>query len=196
MKRAFDIIISLSGITLLSPMLLYIAIRVKSDSKGNIFYKQKRVGRNGREFYLYKFRTMHAGSDAHSLLTYGCTDARITPFGTFLRKNKLDELPQLYNVLKGEMSIVGPRPEVKKYVDLYDEHQQNILKVKPGITDLASITFINENDLLAAHAEPEKYYVEYILPEKIRLNQVYIASPSVTNYFRIIGLTLKKIATR
>lgn len=196
MKRAFDIIISLSGITLLSPMLMYIAMRVKYDSKGNIFYKQKRVGRNGREFYLYKFRTMYNGSDAHSLLTYGCTDNRITSFGAFLRKNKLDELPQLYNVLRGEMSIVGPRPEVKKYVDLYDKNQQSVLKVKPGITDMASITFINENDLLAAHAEPERYYIEYIMPEKIRLNQVYITSPSVTNYFKIIGLTIKKIATR
>lgn len=196
MKRAFDIIISLSGITLLSPMLMYIAMRVKYDSKGNIFYKQKRVGHNGREFYLYKFRTMYNGSDAHSLLTYGCTDNRITSFGAFLRKNKLDELPQLYNVLRGEMSIVGPRPEVKKYVDLYDKNQQSVLKVKPGITDMASITFINENDLLAAHAEPERYYIEYIMPEKIRLNQVYITSPSVTNYFKIIGLTIKKIATR
>lgn len=195
MKRLLDIFFSFTGLLVLSPLLLFIAFRIKADSKGNIFYKQKRVGKNGREFYLLKFRTMKAGSDAKDLLTYGGNDARITKFGAFLREYKLDELPQLFNVLIGQMSIVGPRPEVKKYVDLYSEEQRRILAIKPGITDLASIQFIDENELLAEQSNPEQYYIEKIMPEKIRLNEVFISSPTVYNYFRIILLTIKKMIT-
>lgn len=194
MKRLLDIIFSLAGLILLSPFLLYIAIRVKLDSSGNIFYKQLRVGRHGKEFFLYKFRTMHTGSDKTDLLTYG-DDSRITPFGKFLRKYKLDELPQLFNVLKGEMSIVGPRPEVKRYAALYNDDQKRILSVKPGITDIASIHYIDEASLLAQQQEPEQYYINHVMPEKIRLNLDYINRPTVGNYFRIISLTIKKIAT-
>ena len=196
MKRLLDVLFSLSGLVLLSPLIIYSAIRVKMDTTGNVFYKQKRVGKHGREFYLYKFRTMHANSDKVDLLTYGGEDPRITPFGSFLRKYKLDELPQLFNVLRGDMSIVGPRPEVKRYTDLYTVDQRKILNVRPGITDIASITFIDENNLLAAQPDPEKYYIEQVMPEKIRLNQSFISSPTLFNYLRIIALTIKKIATR
>lgn len=196
MKRLLDVLFSLSGLVLLSPLIIYSAIRVKMDTTGNVFYKQKRVGKHGREFYLYKFRTMHANSDKVDLLTYGGDDPRITPFGSFLRKYKLDELPQLFNVLRGDMSIVGPRPEVKRYTDLYTVDQRKILNVRPGITDIASITFIDENNLLAAQPDPEKYYIEQVMPEKIRLNQSFISSPTLFNYLRIIALTIKKIATR
>lgn len=196
MKRLLDVLFSLSGLTLLSPLIIYSAIRVKMDTTGNVFYKQKRVGKHGKEFYLYKFRTMHANSDKVDLLTYGGDDPRITPFGSFLRKYKLDELPQLFNVLRGDMSIVGPRPEVKRYTDLYTAEQRKVLNVRPGITDIASITFIDENNLLAAQPDPEKYYIEQVMPEKIRLNQSFISSPTLFNYLRIIALTIKKIATR
>lgn len=196
MKRLLDVLFSLSGLILLSPLIIYSAIRIKMDTSGNVFYKQKRVGKYGKEFYLYKFRTMHANSDKIDLLTYGGDDPRITSFGSFLRKYKLDELPQLFNVLCGDMSIVGPRPEVKRYTDLYTPEQQKVLNVKPGITDIASIHFIDENNLLAAQADPEKYYIEQVMPEKIRLNQAYISSPSLFNYLRIIVLTIKKIAAR
>jgi lipopolysaccharide/colanic/teichoic acid biosynthesis glycosyltransferase len=194
MKRLLDIIFSISGLVTLSPVFIYIAIRIKADTKGNVFYKQKRVGKNGVEFYLYKFRTMQADADKTGLLTYGNTDRRITGFGSFLRRNKLDELPQLVNVLIGDMSIVGPRPEVKKYVDLYTDEQKQVLNVRPGITDIASIRFINENDILARQPDPEKYYIERIMPDKIRLNKVFIAQPTIYNYLRIIALTIKRIA--
>lgn len=196
MKRVLDILLSLSGIIILSPLLIYIAIRIKLDSQGNVFYRQLRIGKNGKEFYLFKFRTMHDGSDGMHLLTYGSTDSRITSFGRFLRKYKLDELPQLFNVFWGDMSIVGPRPEVKKYVNTYTPEQREILSVKPGITDIASITFYDESEILAMQENPEEYYIKYIIPEKIKLNRVFITSPSLYNYFRIIGLTIKKIATR
>lgn len=194
MKRLLDIVFSVAGLVILSPVFIYIAIRIKADTNGNVFYKQKRVGRRGVEFYLYKFRTMQADADKTGLLTYGTTDVRITGFGSFLRRNKLDELPQLVNVLKGDMSIVGPRPEVKKYVDLYTDEQRQVLNVKPGITDIASIRFINENEILAQQPDPEKYYIERIMPDKIRLNKVFIAQPTIYNYLRIIALTIKRIA--
>lgn len=195
MKRLFDILFSIIGLIVLSPLLAYIALRVKLDTPGNIFYKQKRVGKNGKEFYLFKFRTMRADSDKINLLTLG-KDVRITGFGRFLRKYKLDELPQLVNVLLGQMSIVGPRPEVKKYVDLYTTGQRKILNVKPGLTDMASIHFIDESELLANQPDPEQYYIQHIMPEKIRLNDIFITSPTLYNYFHIIALTIKKIATR
>lgn len=195
MKRFLDILFSTTGILILSPLIIYISIRIKMDTTGNIFYKQKRVGKGGKEFYLYKFRTMRAESDKVNLLTYGGNDERITGFGSFLRRYKLDEMPQLVNVLMGNMSIVGPRPEVKKYVDLYTTEQRMILNVKPGITDMASIRFINESDLLAQQSNPEQYYIEHIMPEKIRLNMIFITQPTVFNYVKIIVLTLKKIVS-
>lgn len=193
MKRLLDILFSAVGLVILSPLILYISIRIKMDTSGNIFYKQKRVGKNGKEFFLYKFRTMRAGSDKVDLLTYG-NDSRITAFGQFLRRYKLDELPQLVNVMAGNMSLVGPRPEVKKYVDLYTPEQKKILSVRPGITDEASIRFYNENEILAAQSQPEQYYINHIMPEKIKLNQAFIENPTVANYFRIISSTIKKIA--
>lgn len=193
MKRLLDILFSAVGLVILSPLILYISIRIKMDTSGNIFYKQKRVGKNGEEFFLYKFRTMRAGSDKVDLLTYG-NDSRITAFGQFLRRYKLDELPQLVNVMAGNMSLVGPRPEVKKYVDLYTPEQKKILSVRPGITDEASIRFYNENEILAAQSQPEQYYINHIMPEKIKLNQAFIENPTVANYFRIISSTIKKIA--
>lgn len=194
MIRVFDLVISILGIILLSPLLLYIAIRVKLDSRGNIFYKQLRVGKGLKEFYLYKFRTMKANSDAKDLLTYGNFDIRITKFGAFLRRKKLDELPQLFNVIRGDMSIVGPRPEVKKYVDTYSEEQLDVLSVKPGITDQASIEYLDESELLAKQTNPEDYYIKYIIPEKIQLNRSFINDPSVSHYWSIIFKTIKKIA--
>lgn len=196
MKRLLDIIFSATGLIILSPLFIYIAIRIKMDTQGNVFYKQKRVGKRGSEFYLYKFRSMRAESDKVNLLTYGGSDSRITPFGAFIRKYKLDELPQLVNVLKGDMSIVGPRPEVKKYVDLYTPEQRQVLSVRPGITDMASIYFIDESELLAKQPDPERYYIEYIMPQKIEFNKDFIAAPSTLNYLRIIALTIKRIATR
>ncbi len=192
MTRFLDVVFSLIGIVLLSPVFLLVAIWIRLDSKGPVFYRQQRIGRYGAAFSLYKFRSMRLDADKGSLLTFSDTDARITKPGRFIRKYKIDELPQLLNVLAGEMSIVGPRPEVKKYVDLYTEEQRNVLKVRPGITDIASITYYNENKMLESQNDPEQYYIHHIMPDKIRLNKLYIDNPSTANYFRIIFLTIKK----
>lgn len=192
MTRFFDIIFSFVGLIILSPVLLFICLWVKFTSRGPVFYKQKRVGLGGKEFLLYKFRSMYVNADKRGLLTVG-KDTRITSSGYYLRKYKLDELPQLFNVLTGNMSIVGPRPEVKKYVDLYTDEQKKILNVRPGITDLASIKYKNENDLLHTQSDPEQYYIAHIMPEKIRLNREYIENQNVINYLKIIFLTLQNI---
>lgn len=192
LKRIFDIISSLLGLTLLSPFMLIIAILIKIDSKGPVFFKQVRVTKNGREFKIFKYRTMRVGSDKYSQITVG-KDDRITKIGLFLRKYKLDEIPQLINVLLGDMSLVGPRPEVPKYVALYTEEQREILKVRAGITDYASIEFSNENDILADEADPEKAYIEKIMPRKIELNKKYLSEISVITDIKIILLTIKKI---
>ncbi len=192
LKRIFDIIFSLLGLTLLLPFMLIIAILIKIDSKGPIFFKQVRVTKNGREFKIFKYRTMKIGSDKYSQITVG-KDSRITKVGDFLRKYKLDEIPQLINVLIGDMSLVGPRPEVPKYVALYTEEQREILKVRAGITDYASIEFSNENDILANEADPEKAYIEKIMPRKIELNKKYLSEISVMTDIKIILLTIKKI---
>jgi len=189
MTRVFDIIFSFVGLIILSPVLLFICLWVKLTSKGPVFYKQKRVGFGGKEFWLYKFRSMYVDADKRGLLTVG-KDTRITSSGYYLRKYKLDELPQLFNVLTGSMSIVGPRPEVKKYVDLYTDEQKKILNVRPGITDLASIKYKNENDLLHTQSDPEQYYIAHIMPEKIRFNNIFIKSPTPANYFKIIFMTI------
>ena len=192
LKRIFDIILSLFGLMILFPFMLIIAILIKLDSKGPVFFKQIRVTKNGREFKIFKYRTMRVGSDKYSQITVG-KDNRITKIGAFLRKYKLDEIPQLINVLLGDMSLVGPRPEVPKYVALYTKEQKEILKVRAGITDYASIEFSDENDLLASEEDPEKAYIEKIMPKKIELNKKYILEISILTDIKIILLTIKKI---
>ena len=172
--------------------MIIIAILIKLDSKGPVFFKQVRVTKNEREFKIFKYRTMRVGSDKYSQITVG-KDSRITKVGDFLRKYKLDEIPQLINVLIGDMSLVGPRPEVPKYVALYTEEQREILKVRAGITDYASIEFSNENDILANETDPEKAYIEKIMPRKIELNKKYLSEISVMTDIKIILLTIKKI---
>ena len=192
LKRIFDITLSLFGLIILLPFMLIIAILIKLDSKGPVFFKQIRVTKNGREFKIFKYRTMRVGSDKYSQITVG-KDNRITKIGAFLRKYKLDEIPQLINVLLGDMSLVGPRPEVPKYVALYTKEQKEILKVRAGITDYASIEFSDENDLLASEEDPEKAYIEKIMPKKIELNKKYILEISILTDIKIILLTIKKI---
>jgi len=193
MIRFFDILFSFIGLTILTPILLIISFLVVCTSQGTIFYKQIRVGKNDEDFVLYKFRTMKTGSDRKSLLTVGYNDSRITNIGRFLRKYKLDELPQLWNVLKGDMSLVGPRPEVRKYVNLYNDAQKRVLSIRPGITDYASVAFVDENRILAQSKDPEKEYIEAIMPKKLELNLRYIENPSVKEYFKILLLTAKSI---
>lgn len=192
LKRIFDTILSLFGLIILLPFMLIIAIFIKLDSKGPVFFKQVRVTKNGREFKIFKYRTMRVGSDKYSQITVG-KDNRITKVGAFLRKYKLDEIPQLINVLIGDMSLVGPRPEVPKYVALYTDEQKEILKVRAGITDYASIEFSDENDLLASEENPEKAYIEKVMPKKIELNKKYISEISILTDIKIILLTIKKI---
>ncbi|SNR67098.1 Sugar transferase involved in LPS biosynthesis (colanic, teichoic acid) [Maribacter sedimenticola] len=193
LKRIFDILMALIGIILLLPIFIIISVFIKLDSSEPIFYKQIRVGLNNNDFKLLKFRTMASGSDKKSLITIGNNDTRITKPGTFLRKYKLDELPQLINVLLGDMSLVGPRPEVRRYVSLYDKLQLRVLSVKPGITDLASIQFSNENELLKGQANPEKFYIENIMPKKLNLNLEYIQKMNFFYDLKLIILTIKKI---
>ncbi|MEO8665022.1 MAG: sugar transferase [Ignavibacteria bacterium] len=192
-KRVFDIFFSLMGLIILSPALLIIAIIIKSDSKGPVIYKQLRVGKGNRDFTLLKFRTMRSDSDKDGLLTVGGKDPRITPAGYFLRKYKLDELPQLYNILKGDMSFVGPRPEVRKYVELYDDRQKKVLEVCPGLTDIASIKYRNESELLKEAKDPEEFYIKEIIPDKIRLNLEYINDNSLFKDVKVILKTFKAI---
>jgi len=192
LKRIFDITLSLFGLIILLPFMLIIAILIKFDSKGTIFFKQIRVTKDGKEFKIFKYRTMKVGSDKYSQITVG-QDERITKIGSFLRKYKLDEIPQLINVFIGDMSLVGPRPEVPKYVALYTDEQKEILKVRAGITDYASIEFSDENDLLASEKNPEEAYIEKIMPKKIELNKKYLSEISVLTDIKIILLTIKKI---
>jgi lipopolysaccharide/colanic/teichoic acid biosynthesis glycosyltransferase len=193
LKRLFDIIFSVAGLTFLSPLFLIMAIWIRKDSKGPIFYKQIRVGKNNTEFLLYKFRSMVTGADQKGLLTVGGKDPRVTKSGYFIRKFKLDEFPQLINVLLGDMSIVGPRPEVPKYVALYNEDQKKVLSVRPGISDWASIRFSDENELLEKAKNPESLYISEIMPEKLLMNLEYIEKRNLWIDFKIIILTLRKI---
>lgn len=193
MIRFFDFILSLVGLVVLAPIFIVLAIWIKTDSRGPVFYKQVRVGQNGIDFGLFKFRSMVVDADKKGLITVGGRDPRITRSGYFIRKYKLDELPQLINVLLGDMSLVGPRPEVRKYVDLYTDEQQKVLSVKPGITDYASIEYMDENEILGKSSDPEKTYIEEIMPEKIKYNMKYIQNKNVSEYFKIIFLTLLKI---
>ena len=178
---------------MLSPVFLCVYVGICLESRGGGFYSQLRVGRNGKDFYVYKFRSMRMGADKQGLITVGGRDSRITRVGYFIRKYKLDELPQLFNVLKGDMSLVGPRPEVRKYVELYTEAQKKVLSVRPGITDYASIEYVDENAILGRAKDADKVYVEQILPDKIRYNMKYIEHRSVKEYFKIIYLTIWSI---
>lgn len=193
MIRFFDFILSLVGLVVLAPIFIVLAIWIKIDSKGPVFYRQVRVGQNSIDFGLFKFRSMVVDADKKGLITVGGRDPRITRSGYFIRKYKLDELPQLINVLVGDMSLVGPRPEVRKYVDLYTDEQQKVLSVKPGITDYASIEYMDENEILGKSSDPEKIYIEEIMPEKIKYNMKYINNKNLFEYFKIILLTVLKI---
>ena len=192
-KRGIDILFSLIGLICLFPFFIFISFFIFITSKGGVFFVQLRVGKNNKDFNLYKFRTMFLNSDNKGLLTVGNNDKRITKLGYYLRKNKLDELPQLINVLNGTMSLVGPRPEVRKYVNLYNSEQKSILDVKPGITDLASIMYYNENEILANSVNPEQTYINEIMPIKLELNKQYINEMSLLTDLKIIFKTFMKL---
>jgi len=187
-KRIFDILASGLGLVVLSPIFLILAIWIKLDNKGPVFYRQVRVGRHNKDFRIFKFRSMRVGADKGSLVTIGGHDPRITRSGYFIRKFKLDEFPQLINVFVGDMSLVGPRPEVRHYVDYWTSEQMRVLEVRPGITDPASIKFRNENDLMEKAEDPEKYYIEVIMQEKLRLYLEYVDNHS---FWGDIGLIFK-----
>jgi lipopolysaccharide/colanic/teichoic acid biosynthesis glycosyltransferase len=193
MKRIFDIVASFIGLLILSPLFLFLGIWISRESKGGIFYKQIRVGKNGVDFKLWKFRSMVPDADKKGLLTVGGRDPRITRAGYFLRKYKLDELPQLINVLLGDMSLVGPRPEVRKYVDLYTVEQRQVLSVRPGITDYASLEYFEENELLAKSENPEETYICEVMPAKLKLNARYIKDASFLKDIKIIMRTILRI---
>lgn len=196
MKRLFDIIASGLGLLILSPLFLILTIWIKLDSKGPVFFRQVRVGRYNKDFKIFKFRSMYVGSDKGSLVTIGGRDPRITRSGYFIRKFKLDELPQLINVFIGDMSIVGPRPEVRLYVNYWTEKQMQILNVRPGITDPASIKFRNENELLETVENPEKYYIEVIMQEKIKLYLEYVNKHNIWYDIKLIFKTFWVIITK
>lgn len=195
MKRIFDILVSGIGLLCLSPLLLIVAIWIKLDSPGPIFYRQVRVGRYNKDFRIFKFRSMRIGSDKGSLVTIGGRDPRITRSGYFIRKFKIDELPQLINVIVGDMSLVGPRPEVRHYVNYWTPEQMHVLDVRPGITDPASIKYRNENELLAQAEDPEKYYIEVIMQEKIKLYLEYTEKSSFWYDIKLIFQTFWVIIT-
>jgi lipopolysaccharide/colanic/teichoic acid biosynthesis glycosyltransferase len=189
--RFFDFVFSLIGLVVCLPFFLVFACWIIMDSRGGVLFRQPRVGRYNKDFTLLKFRTMKVNSG--SLLTVGENDQRITSSGRFLRKYKIDELPQLFNVLTGDMSLVGPRPEVRKYVQMYSQEQLKVLSVKPGITDYASIAYTDENAILGKAADPETAYIKEIMPHKILLNMQFIERPGLRNYFSIIFKTLQKL---
>lgn len=195
MKRLFDIIASACGLLVLSPVFLIMAIWIKQDSNGPVFYRQVRVGRHNKDFRIFKFRSMRLGADKGSLVTIGARDPRITRSGYFIRKYKLDEFPQLINVFLGEMSVVGPRPEVRRYVNYWTPEQMHVLDVRPGITDPASIKFRNENELMEKAEDPEDYYINVIMQEKIKLYLEYIQNASCWSDIKLIFKTFKVIIT-
>lgn len=196
MKRIFDILFSSFILLCFLPIGLIISFLIVFGSPGGIFYRQERIGKGGKPFLILKFRSMRTDSDAKGKLTVGMRDPRITSIGYFIRKYKLDEFPQFINVIKGEMSVVGPRPEVKEYVDLYNENQRKVLQVKPGITDYASLYYFKENELLAQSVDPQKTYIEEIMPAKLKLNEKYLENPTVFHDLKIIFLTFAKIITK
>jgi len=194
MIRFFDVVFSGLGLIVLSPLFLVLYILIRLESKGGGFYAQERIGKDGKPFKLYKFRSMRQDADKGRLITIGGHDPRITRMGYFIRKYKLDELPQLWNVFIGDMSLVGPRPEVEKYTRLYTEEQRMVLSVCPGITDWASIEYVDENVILGKAEDPDKAYIEQIMPDKIRYNMKWINNQNVMEYFKIIFSTFFKIA--
>ena len=193
MKRTFDIISSLVTLTIGLPFFILIASLIVIDSKGGIFFIQQRVGKDNKDFELFKFRTMRSNSEKAGQITVGGKDPRITKIGYLLRKFKLDEFPQLLNVIKGDMSIIGPRPEVRRYVDMYSKEQLKVLSVRPGLSDFASIEYINENELLGKSDNPEKTYIEEIMPVKLQLNLKYIEQKSFGTDIKLIFKTIRKI---
>ncbi len=193
MKRIFDIFVSSVILLIFLPFGIIISIFIVTGSRGGIFYRQQRVGKNGVKFGLLKFRTMKPNSDKLGQLTLGMRDPRITKIGYFLRKTKMDEFPQFLNVIRGQMSIVGPRPEVQEYVDLYSEEQRKILNIKPGITDYASLKYFDENRLLGEAENPRETYINEIMPAKLLLNEKYLANPTVGHDIRIMWKTFRKI---
>lgn len=192
----FDIISSGLGLIVLSPLFVVLAVWIKADSKGPVFYRQTRVGRNNRDFRLYKFRSMRPDSDKLGLITVGGHDPRVTRSGYYIRKYKLDEFPQLINVFLGDMSLVGPRPEVRKYVDMYTPEQMRVLTVRPGITSLASIRYRNENDILAAADDPDRCYIEQVMPDKLAIDLEYVDRATLWNDIKLIFSTFKEIIVK
>jgi lipopolysaccharide/colanic/teichoic acid biosynthesis glycosyltransferase len=193
LKRTFDIVVSCISLIIFSPLFIIISVYILFDSTGSVFYKQERVGKNKRIFYLYKFRTMIKDASKNGLLTVGAKDSRITKPGYFLRKYKLDELPQLYNVLIGDMSIIGPRPETPNHVELYNSEQLNVLSVRPGLTEPASLEYINESEILAQYPNPHEAYINIIMPAKLNLNAKYISEQSFIKDLKLILKTVVKI---
>lgn len=193
MRRLFDILVSLIILSVFLPFGILISLAIVLESKGGAFYRQERIGKNGVPFKLWKFRTMRVNADKLGKLTVGMRDPRITRVGYFIRKSKLDEFPQFLNVLTGEMSIVGPRPEVQEYVSLYTEEQRKILSVKPGITDYASLEYFKENELLGKSENPRETYIHEIMPAKIELNKKYIANPTLGQDIKIMWQTFLKM---
>ncbi|MBD5401894.1 sugar transferase [bacterium] len=196
MKRLFDIVASGLGLVVLSPVFAVLAIWIKADSKGPVFYRQTRVGRDNKDFRLFKFRSMRPDSDKLGLITVGGHDPRVTRSGYYIRKYKLDEFPQLINVFKGDMSLVGPRPEVRKYVDMYTPEQMRVLSVRPGITSLASIRYRNENDILATAEDPDRCYIEKVMPDKLNIDLEYVDRATLWNDIKLILSTFKEIVTK
>ena len=192
-KRIFDIVFALIALIIFLPFGLIIAIFILVGSRGGVFYVQTRVGKNNKDFRLLKFRTMTKKADKKGLLLTVGKDSRITATGKFLRKYKLDEFPQFINILSGKMSLVGPRPEVRKYVEMYNDEQKKILSVKPGLTDYASIEYINENEMLGKSADPEKTYIEEVMPAKLKLNEKYLADVSLLHDIKILWNTFRKV---
>lgn len=193
MIRFCDIVFSFVGLVILAPILLIVYLCIILESRGGGFYSQIRVGKDNKDFRLYKFRSMRTGSDKKGLITVGGHDSRITKMGYFIRKTKIDELPQLWNVLVGDMSLVGPRPEVRKYVDMYTDNQMRVLSVRPGITDWASIEYVSENEILGNAEDPDKAYVEEIMPAKIEYNMKWINHQTLGEYLKIIFATFYSI---
>lgn len=190
MKRLFDIVCSFFGLVFLSWLFVFVALWVGLSSRGGVFYRQRRVGRCNRDFTIYKFRSMRVNSDRQGFLTIGGRDGRITKAGVFIRKYKLDELPQLFNVLRGDMSFVGPRPEVRKYVELYTEEQKKVLTVRPGITSLSSIKYRNENEILSRSDNPEQYYIDVIMQDKLAIELDYLEQRSLLTDIKVIFQTI------
>lgn len=196
MKRLFDIIASGLGLIVLSPLFAVLAVWIKADSRGPVFYRQTRVGKDNKDFRLYKFRSMRPDSDKLGLITVGGHDPRVTRSGYYIRKYKLDEFPQLINVFIGDMSLVGPRPEVRKYVDMYTHEQMRVLSVRPGITSLASIRYRNENDILAAAEDPDRCYIEKVMPDKLAIDLEYVDRATLWNDIQLIFSTFREIIVK